>query len=186
MRLRLGRGLPRHNLQSFMDFEDFMYNRTNATPSDVFKKLGDIASIYCRSTDDTSQRHSVNSVRLNDDTKDPDFQGLSLDSISTRCSASVFQKAARYEVKSSTVISTQCYPEKNTITGEFRGTRINDQVITWSQQNPMLMDSSPTQFNNDNFAATCTCRYFKREQIRTDKLCSHIVGQLRRVVYLTH
>ena len=28
MRLRLGRGLRRHNLQPVMDFEDFVFNRT--------------------------------------------------------------------------------------------------------------------------------------------------------------
>ena len=40
MRLRLGRGLPRHNLQAVMDFEDFVYNRTDGSPQSVFKTLG--------------------------------------------------------------------------------------------------------------------------------------------------
>ena len=38
MRLRLGRGLPRHHLQAVMDLEDFIYNRTNGTPQDILRK----------------------------------------------------------------------------------------------------------------------------------------------------
>ena len=40
IRLRLGRGLPRHNLPAIMDFEDFVYNRTDGSPQSVFKALG--------------------------------------------------------------------------------------------------------------------------------------------------
>ena len=36
MRLRLGRGLRRHNLQSDMDFEDSVHNRTYGTPKTFF------------------------------------------------------------------------------------------------------------------------------------------------------
>ena len=46
MRLRLGRGLHRHNLQAVLDFEDFVLNRTDGTPAGVFKKLGDAAHAY--------------------------------------------------------------------------------------------------------------------------------------------
>ena len=35
MRLRLGRGLRRHNLQTVMDLEDFIRNRTDGTPQDI-------------------------------------------------------------------------------------------------------------------------------------------------------
>ena len=41
MRLRMGRGIHRHNLQPILDFEDFVYNRTDGTPSCIFKKLVD-------------------------------------------------------------------------------------------------------------------------------------------------
>ena len=51
MRLRLGRGLRRHNLQAVMDFEDFVINRTNGTPQDIFKKLGNAAFTYCSQED---------------------------------------------------------------------------------------------------------------------------------------
>ena len=46
MRLRLGRGLRRHNLQSVMDFEDFVQNRTDGTPQDIFRNLGTAAFMY--------------------------------------------------------------------------------------------------------------------------------------------
>ena len=185
MRLRLGRGLHRHNLQPVMDFEDFLYNRTNGTPSDVFKKLGDVAAIYCRTIDETTHRNSVIPISLNNDIFTV-VQGLSLGIIERLCSGSVFKKAARFRVKSSAIISTQCYPQRNTITGEFRATRIHDQVITWRLPDLSVMDSGPVAFNLETFAATCTCRYFEREKIRSSKLCSHIVGQLRRVIFLSN
>ena len=47
MRLRLGRGLHRHNLQAVLDFEDFIHNRTDGSAADVFKKLGDAARLTC-------------------------------------------------------------------------------------------------------------------------------------------
>ena len=51
MRLRLGRDLDRHNLQSVLDFEDFVYNRTNGLPANIFKVLGDAATTYVRTID---------------------------------------------------------------------------------------------------------------------------------------
>ena len=56
MRLRLGRGLRRHNLQPVMDFEDFVYNRTNGRPASIFKTLGDAAKLYCSTVDNTTIR----------------------------------------------------------------------------------------------------------------------------------
>ena len=44
MRLRLGRGLRRHNLQGVMDFEDFIRNRTDGTPQDILKTLAQLHS----------------------------------------------------------------------------------------------------------------------------------------------
>ena len=49
MRLRLGRGLHRHNLQAVLDFEDFVWNRTDGSPANIFKKLGDAAMAYVSS-----------------------------------------------------------------------------------------------------------------------------------------
>ena len=58
MRLRLSRGLPRHNIQAFMDFEDFVYNRTKQVPISLFKKLGDAAKMYCSDIDHDIPRTS--------------------------------------------------------------------------------------------------------------------------------
>ena len=46
MRLRLERGLHQHNLQAVLDFKDFVWNRTDGSPANVFKKLGDAARAY--------------------------------------------------------------------------------------------------------------------------------------------
>ena len=67
MRLRLGRGLHRHNLQAVLDFEDFMYNRTNGDPADIFKKLGDTTKLYLDTVDTETVRKSVNAIQLPDD-----------------------------------------------------------------------------------------------------------------------
>ena len=58
MRLRSGRGLHRHNLQAVMDLEDFIYNRRDGPPADIFKRIGDIASIYCKTIDSETVRTS--------------------------------------------------------------------------------------------------------------------------------
>ena len=47
MRLCLGHGVYRHHLQAIMDYEDFVYNRTNGTLAAILKKLGDAAKAYC-------------------------------------------------------------------------------------------------------------------------------------------
>ena len=183
MRLRLGRGLHRHNLQPVMDLEDFIYNRTNGTPADVFKKIGDIAAIYCNTVDLVTPRNSVIPLRLHEDIW-VNVPGLTTSIIQSLCSESVYRKAARYEVRSSSLISTQCYPERNTIRGEFRAARIHDQVITWNLLLTHDFDSEPIPFTVGTLAVTCTCRYSKRGLLRTGKLCSHIIGQLRRVLFL--
>ena len=36
LRLNLAKGLPRHNLQAWLDFEDFVFNRSDGTPCSVF------------------------------------------------------------------------------------------------------------------------------------------------------
>ena len=66
MRLRLGRGLPRHNLQAVMDFEDFVYNRTDGSPQSV-KALGDAGKYYVSNYDDEVKRSSKLSTALTKD-----------------------------------------------------------------------------------------------------------------------
>ena len=183
MRLRLGRGLHRHNLQPVMDLEDFIYNRTDNTPQDIFKKVCDIASIYSRTIDTVSGRQSIIPFVLRQDVIGNSV-GLTLSLAEQLCSSSVFRKARRYEVKSNKHISTQCYTLRNTIAGEIRTARIHNQLITWTSENPVDNDYPPVPFNTKTFAATCTCRFYKKETKLSGKLCSHVIGQLRRVIFL--
>ena len=104
-----------------MDLEDFIWNRTDGSPQDIFKKIADIAAIYVRVTDTTTIRHSSVAVKLCDDVFGCPV-GLTLRVVQEMCSQSIFEKAARYEVSCSSIISTQCFPAKNTILGEFRAT----------------------------------------------------------------
>ena len=64
MRVRLGRELPRHNLQAAMDFEDFVYNRTDGSPQSVFKALGESGFYYVSHFDDQVTRNSKLSSEL--------------------------------------------------------------------------------------------------------------------------
>ena len=66
MRLRLSRGLLRHNLQAVMDLEDYITNRPDGTPQMIFKKLGDSAFEYLN-TENTVVRSSIITMTLKDD-----------------------------------------------------------------------------------------------------------------------
>ena len=184
IRLRSGRGVARHNLQAVLDLEDFIYNRTNGTPQDIFKKMGDIATIYCKTRDTETIRHSITPVMLTPD-KEGCPMGLNLRTIRRMCSSSIFDKAASFEVRRSALISTQGFSERNTITGEYRAVRIHDQMITWMPDERSGNIVPMTRFNQHNFSATCTCKYYKKETVLSGKLCSHVIRQLRRTIHLS-
>ena len=95
MRLRLGRGLRRHNLQSVMDFEDFVCNRTDGTPQDIFKHLGEAATQYIRLSDLNVTRTSLISTALHPDTIHP-INGLTIPKIKQISRRSVYGKAKKY------------------------------------------------------------------------------------------
>ena len=175
MRLRLGRGLHRHNLQAVMDFEDFVYNRTDGKPATIFKKLGDAATIYVTTVDYETTRHSNISVLLNEDNIDK-IEGIHLSQVKTICSNSVFEKAKRYEVTSSTIISTQISAIRNCIDGQYRAARIHEQRIWWSDNDSIY----PVAFNIENIKVFCTCKHNQKKDRKVGKYCSHIIGQIRR------
>ena len=156
---------------------------TGHQPGDIFKKIGDIAAIYCRITDSTTKRSSSIAYTLRPDIKGLPV-GLSLEKIATLCSQSVFQKAGRYEVRKSFIISTQSFPARNTITGEIRATRIHDQSITWTPNERNMVFVDTISFNENNWAATSTCKYYLKETVKNGKPCSHVIGQLRRTTFL--
>ena len=47
-----------------MDMEDFVYNRTNGGPQELFKGLGDVGVIYMTKYDSAVTRTSVLSTEL--------------------------------------------------------------------------------------------------------------------------
>ena len=129
MRLRMGRGIYRHNLQPIMDFEDFIYNRTDGTPSCIFKKLGDATKTYCSTTESVARLSNIPLLLGTDHFEK--VEGLTVTDIQSICANSIFNKAKRYEIVKSNIISTQVYLATSTIEGEFRAARIHDQVIRW-------------------------------------------------------
>ena len=183
MRLRLGRGLHRHNLQAVLDFEDFIYNRTNGDPADIFKKLGDTSKLYLDTVDNVTVRKSVVAIHLPED----DVQGnvgLHINQIQQLCKTStIFDKSSRYQVKYSKIIKTQLSALRNCITVQVKAARIHEQSIMWGI--PNIHFQEPQVFDLSTINVFCSCTYFKKETVISGWCCTHIVGQLRRVLYLT-
>ena len=182
MRLRLGRGLHRHNLQAVLDLEDFIFNRTNGDPADIFKKLGDTSKQYVSTYDPHTVRKSVVPYTLPQDDVQP-INGLTLEKIRGLCSASVFMKTKRYETKTSLIFRTQSTAEGNCITGQFKAARIHDQSIIWGPSVDHLDEQH--DFQIETIKVFCSCRYYSNQTITTGSCCSHVVGQLRRVIFLS-
>ena len=179
MRLRIGRGLRRHHLQPQLDFEDFVYNRTDGSPQDIFKKLGDAATKYI-TTLDTQTIRSSNIPHVLEKDEVQCIEGLSLSKIKQLTSESIYRKAKRFEVKASTVISTQVLPQTNCINGFYRAVKIYKQQITWGVEN-----SARDPFSLSTINVYCECKFYEKETKHTGKCCSHIIGQLRRAVYFS-
>ena len=175
MRLRLSRGLPRHNLQAFMDFEDFVYNRSCGTPMSVFKKLGDAAKLYCSNDEHNFPRTSTISTRICSD-RFAKVPGLTDMLVRKLAKGRVWEKAKKYAVGHSEIIGTIINLEENTIRGETRRAFIYDQEISWGQENV------PEEFNLESILVYCDCKYFCEETRVSGYCCSHIVGQLRRSI----
>ena len=106
MRSRLGRGLHRHNLQAVLDFEDFIWNRSDGSPAHVFKKLGDAAYEYVTTPNCDAKRISNLTYKLTADDVEI-IHGLDLTKIKKLCTPSVYSKAKRLETKHSEIYSTQ-------------------------------------------------------------------------------
>lgn len=181
MRLRLGRGLHRHNLQAVLDFEDFIWNRTDGSPADVFKKLGDAAFAYVTTEVCDARRLSNLTYELPADDVH-EIKGLDLSKIKMLCSPSVFSKSKRFETTNSQLYATQTSALNRCITGQYRAATIHDQSITWgSVQNH---NQDPNSFNLSTILVYCTCKYFNKTTCINGMCCSHIIGQLRRTRYL--
>ena len=182
MRLRLGRGLHRHNLQAVLDLEDFIFNRTNGDPADIFKKLGDASKQYVSTYDPHTVRKSVVPYALPQDDVQP-IIGLNMAKIRGLCSTSVFMKTKRYETKTSLIFRTQSSADRNCITGQFKAARIHEQSIIWGQN--VVHFEEQQDFQIGSIKVFCSCKYFSKQTIITGSCCSHVVGQLRRVIFLS-
>ena len=182
MRLRLGRGLHRHNLQAVLDFEDFIWNRTDGSPAHVFKKLADAAYEYVTTPNCDAERISNLTYKLPADDVET-IHGLDLSKIKTLCTPSVYSKTKRFETKHSEIYSTQTSKVRRCIVGQYRAAKIYDQSVTWGCDESDT--ENPNAFNLSTILVYCTCKYFKKATCVNGLCCSHVIGQLRRTIYLT-
>ena len=160
-----------------MDIEDFVYNRTNGEPQEVFKALGDAGVIYMTKYDSTVIRTSILSTELRQDNL-VEVPSLTVDKIKKLCTDRVYKRAGRYNVRRSDLISTTVELDKNTIRGEIKRAYIHDQLIFWD------IDVPNSSFNLQTIGVYCDCKYFSNETRCSGYCCSHIIGQLRRVIFL--
>ena len=157
MRLRLGRGLHRHNLQAVLDLEDFICNRTNGDPADIFKQLGDASKKYVSTHDEKTIRKSLVGYELPQDDVEP-IAGLDMDKIQTLCSVSVFEKSKRYETKNSIIFRTQSSADRNCINCQFKGARYHEQSISWGRDVDHLNEQQ--DFTLKSIKVYCTFKFF--------------------------
>ena len=161
-----------------MDFEDFIKNRTDSTPQDIFKKLGSAALLYLSTSHNDVPRTSLISTALRYDHIEP-IENLNRRLIRNLCTASVYAKAKIFECRTSKLISTNVDRRANTIEGEFRSALIYDQSIRWG------ISSEESRFSLETILVYCTCKYYNKETVVHGLCCKHIIGQLRRVIYLS-
>ena len=160
-----------------MDFEDFVYNRTDGTPQDIFKKLGCAAYHYHLINHDDVHRSSLISTTLRQDHFEP-IQDLSIGLIKQLCTDGVFRKANIFTVETSKLISTNVESVENCIEGEFRSGMIYEQSIGWGTCDIQA------PFSLSTITVFCSCKYFNKETVHHGFCCKHIIGQLRRVLYM--
>ena len=159
-------------------FQDFIYNRTDGSPQDIFKKLGDTATSYLKTHEMGTPRASNVSEELPKD-HILFIEDLTLDKIKLLTSQSILKKPKPFEVKTSTVLSTQIYPDDNCIVGFYKAVNTYEQQITWCQYNNVSQPFSLTSIN-----VYCECKFYDKETKLSGKCCRHITGQLRRAVLL--
>ena len=108
--------------------------------------------------------------------------GLTVSDIQQLCSQSIFNKSKRFEVNSSNILRTQTSATLRCINGQFRGARIHEQSVFWGSSTE---DNASATFNLKTIKVYCSCRYFTKTTCVNGFCCSHIIGQLRRTLYLT-
>ena len=90
--------------------------------------------MYCSDIDHDIPRKSLISQALLPD-KMTRVPGLSVELVKSLAKGSVWNKAKKFQIKTSTVVSTRVELSKNTIHGEVRRGFIYDQEISWGKGN---------------------------------------------------
>ena len=157
-----------------------MYNRTDGTPQDIFKKLGDAATRYIRSEDLITVRASNQAERVREDMFEV-IEGLTLSKLKSICSKSVFEKTKRFEVKRSSIISTQVSKSGNWITGTYRAVKIYRQSISWGDKTGINVCQA---YSRETLEVFCECKFFGKQATYSGKCCKNIDCQMRRVIYI--
>ena len=153
-----------------------MYNRTDGSPQDIFKKFGDAATSYVQTIDQETERLSNLSEKLPSDSFS-NIDGLSMQSIRKLCSRNVFSKGKIFENRKSEIISTQVFRNKNTILGCYRAVKVYRQEIIWGNGTDVS-----ASFLLDTVQFFCGSKYHQK----TVKCFKHVIGQLGRVMYNTN
>ena len=84
-----------------------------------------------------------------------------------------------FEVTYSFLISICVDTSTNSIVGEYRAALIYKQSICGGSTG---LDSP---FSLDTIRVFCTCKYYNKETVNHGLCCKHIIGQMRRVIYLS-
>ena len=108
------------------------------------------------------------------------IDGLSLCLIKELTSSSIFRKAKRFEVKTSTIFSTQVFRELNSINGSYRAVKIYKQQNTWGSEHDGAVPFSLATIN-----IFCDCKFYEKETKHSGKCCRHVTGQLRRALFFS-
>ena len=137
-----------------------------------------LSKYLCFTINDNVERTSLISTTLREDHIEP-IGNLSILMIKKQCTESVYKRANIFKVKKSNLISTNVNRSTNSIVGEFRAALIYEQSICWEYSDI----ESP--FTLETIRVFCTCKYYNKETIQHGRCCKHIIGQLRRVLYLS-
>ena len=85
------------------------------------------------------------------------------------------------QVKRSSIISTQVSKSGNWITGTYRAFKIYKQSISWGDKSGINVCQ---EYNRETLEVFCECKFFCKQGRYSGKCCKHIVGQMRRVIYI--
>ena len=93
----------------------------------------------------------------------------------------MFEKTKRFEVKRSSIISTQVSKSGNWITWTYRAVKNYRQSISWGDETGINVCQ---EYNSETLEVFCECKFFCKQWRYSGKCCKHIVGQMRRVIYI--